>query len=97
MKKKIDEKVVHKHYQMRIVFQTIIKNLFYKDSHSPLPLGRWLSVTKNHDILEVKYKSKIKRHMLLEQNIDPYQKFKDIKDIKDSGGEEIKLKRDRSS
>jgi hypothetical protein len=35
--------------------------------------------------------------MLLEQNIDPYQKFKDIKDIKDSGGEEIKLKRDRSS
>lgn len=50
---------------------SIIK--FLTTTHQPVPLGRWISVTNNHDILEIKYKLKKERQILLKKNIDPYE------------------------
>ena len=46
---------------------------FTKVSHPPLPLGRWSSVTKNHDILEIKYQLKKEREKMLKNGVDPYE------------------------
>lgn len=47
-----------------------MKRIFRPDQ--PLPLGRWCSVSSNHDILLVKYKLKQDRQKLKESNMDPY-------------------------
>jgi hypothetical protein len=52
--------------------QALIKYLT-KVSHPPLPLGRWSSVTRNHDILEIKYQLKKEREKILKNGIDPYE------------------------
>lgn len=57
---------------------SFVKSFFYL--HKPLPLGRWLSVTTNHDILEIKYS--LKKERQLQNNIDPYEmnRMKDSKE-----------------
>jgi hypothetical protein len=48
---------------------------FSRVSHPPLPLGRWSSVTKNHDILETKYQLKNQREEILKNGVDPYERY----------------------
>jgi hypothetical protein len=61
------------------VFTRFFMNLQYLQypshppSHPPLPLGRWCSVTSNHDILETKYKLKRDRDILIKNGVDPYE------------------------
>jgi len=62
---------------------------FRKASHPPLPLGRWSSVTKNHDILETKYQLKKEREKLLKNGVDPYELNKVKKSKVDTASEEI--------
>ena len=47
--------------------------LITKETHKPPPLGRWCSVNKNHNILDIKYKLKIERQRIKENKIDPYE------------------------
>jgi hypothetical protein len=62
---------------------------FGKVSHPPLPLGRWSSVTKNHDILETKYQLKKEREKLLKNGVDPYELNKVKKSKEEIASEKI--------
>ena len=55
---------------------------FFVNTHQQVPLGRWISVIMNHDILEIKYKLKKDREILVKNNIDPYElnRNKNLKD-----------------
>ena len=55
---------------------------FFVNTHQRVPLGRWISVIMNHDILEIKYKLKKERATLVKHNIDPYElnKNRNLKD-----------------
>jgi hypothetical protein len=46
---------------------------FTKISHPQVPLGRWCSVTNNHDILELKYQLKKDREKIFKNGLDPYE------------------------
>lgn len=52
---------------------------FFVNTHQQVPLGRWISVILNHDILEIKYKLKKNREILIKNNIDPYELNKNNK------------------
>ena len=56
---------------------------FFLKNQSPMPLGRWISVRLNQDILSIKYKLKKERQILLENNIDPYKLNRVHKDPKE--------------
>ena len=62
---------------MRVLIKFFMEKLYSlypsHPSHPPLPLGRWCSVTSNHDILETKYKLKRDRDIFIKNGVDPYE------------------------
>jgi len=59
-----------------------ILKYFFKNQ-PPMPLGRWISVKLNQDVLDIKYRLKKERQILLKNNIDPYKLNRDFKDPKE--------------